>query len=189
MRFNYQLNRVQKKQLESLLSIVSGCKKEGIKVWVFGGYGLDALYGKLTRDHADFDLHIRKKSEKKFTKIIQKLGYVRTDEKVGEVGKVVFRNFNLRPEFRLELGIIEKGEKLARKLGVNDISKGFPDKTLGKLCGQSIHTPTLLGFKKVIEVNDKLAEKNGWDKYPHRKWQRNILTAIEAKNREEERNA
>jgi len=178
--FQYSPSNEQIRQLDSLLAILAECRRFGIRVWVVGGYGLDALYGALTRDHSDFDLFIREESEEKFIQIARKYGYKPTSRKVGEVGKSIFVNPALSPSFRLELGTIEQAEKLLRKLNISvDISLFTPEKPLGRLRDQSIWTPTLEGLKKMIEINDKLAKKAGGDEYPYRDWQKKILMVLE----------
>ena len=62
--FNYHPSDEQLRKLNSLLAILVKCHQLGIRVWVTGGYGLDALYGTLTRDHNDFDLFINPVSQK-----------------------------------------------------------------------------------------------------------------------------
>jgi len=177
--FSYLPSDEQLRQLDSLLVILAECHRLGIRAWVTGGYGLDALYGTLTRAHGDFDLFIKEESKDKFIRIIKKHGYQHTPRKVGAVGKVVFKNPSLPPDFRLELGTIEQAEKLLRKLNIiENISSLAPENPLGNLRGQPIWTPTLEGFKKMIEINDQLAKKNSEDRYPYRDWQKKILAAL-----------
>jgi len=173
---NYQPSKEQLKRLRSLLDISSECQKQGITVWVFGGYGLDALYGKLTRDHRDFDLYVKEGSEEKLVEIIKKLGYYLTPEKIGTVEKIVYRNKNLSSDFRLEYGTLEKIKKLT---SAENLELLVPEKPLGKLQGQPIWTPTVEGFKRIIEINNRFAAKDKWEEYPYREWQIGIMKAIE----------
>lgn len=46
-----------------------------IKVWVDGGWGVDALLGKQTRKHKDLDIAVQKKDLKKLRKALQSRGY------------------------------------------------------------------------------------------------------------------
>lgn len=182
--FQYRPSDKQIKQLDSLLAILRECRRLGIRVWVVGGYGLDALYGALTRDHGDFDLFIKEESKDKFIQIINRHGYKYTPQKVGEVGKSVFRNPSLSPSFKLELGTIEQAEELLQKLDITtDTALFTPEKPLGSLRNQPIWTPTLEGFKKMIEINDQLANKDGGDEYPYRGWQEKILMVLERRER------
>lgn len=176
--FNYRPSDEQLKQLDSLLAILAECDQLGIRAWVVGGYGLDALYGALTRDHGDFDLFIKEESKDKFIQIIRRHGYQYTPQKVGAVGKTVFRNPSLSPDFRLELGTIEQAKKLLQKLNIiKDSTLFVPKRPLGSLQGQPIWTPTREGFKKIIEINDQLLKKDN----PHRDWHKKILMGLEKK--------
>lgn len=167
----------QQRQLDYLLDILIRSEQSGIVVWVFGGYGLDALYGKPTRDHNDFDLHVKEVDREKFIQLISSLGYYPTFEKVGDVGKEVYKHQDLQENFSLELGTVEKGQKLIKDLG---IELDIPQKPLGNLNGQPVWTLDLNGFKTVININKMLAEKNKDKPYPHLKWQQTLLKAIAA---------
>lgn len=45
-----------KEHLELILCIKEACDAEGIKVWLLGGWGIDALSGSINRVHHDIDL-------------------------------------------------------------------------------------------------------------------------------------
>lgn len=173
---NYSPSEEQSKRLESLLAVSSECQKQGIIVWVFGGYGLDALYGKLTRDHRDFDLYVEGNLEEKFIEIIKKLGFYLTPEKAGTIEKIVFKNKNLSSDFRLEYGTLEKIKKLVPD---ENLALLIPKEPSGKLHGHPIWTPTSEGFKKIIEINNQFAVKDKWEEYPYREWQIKIMRAME----------
>jgi lincosamide nucleotidyltransferase A/C/D/E len=40
---------------EAVIELYSGLRAEGVRVWVDGGWGIDALLGRQTRPHKDFD--------------------------------------------------------------------------------------------------------------------------------------
>ncbi len=40
---------------EDVIELYSGLRAEGVRVWVDGGWGIDALLGRQTRPHKDFD--------------------------------------------------------------------------------------------------------------------------------------
>lgn len=174
----YTPSEEQSRRLDSLLLMLLKCEEQGVIVWVLGGYGLDALYGQLTRDHGDFDLYIAEKNKNEFIRVIESLGYQPTDEKVGAVGKCVYRNPSFSSDFRLEFTTIEQGMRL---LKLKDTASFVPDKPLGRLREQAIWTPTLVGFKKIIEINDALARRDSWGVYPHCAWEKWILQALEKK--------
>jgi lincosamide nucleotidyltransferase A/C/D/E len=41
--------------VEDVIELYSGLQAEGVRVWVDGGWGIDALLGRQTRPHKDFD--------------------------------------------------------------------------------------------------------------------------------------
>lgn len=47
----------------------------GIKIWIDGGWGVDALLGEETRTHEDIDIVILKKNLLKLRKILEEQGY------------------------------------------------------------------------------------------------------------------
>ncbi len=47
----------------------------GIKIWVDGGWGVDALLGKQTREHKDLDIAIQYKDLQKFREYLESQGY------------------------------------------------------------------------------------------------------------------
>ena len=47
----------------------------GIKIWIDGGWGVDALLGEETRTHEDIDIVIQKKDLPKLRKILKRRGY------------------------------------------------------------------------------------------------------------------
>jgi len=47
----------------------------GIKIWIDGGWGVDALLGKQTRPHEDLDIAIQQKDVPKLCKLLESEGY------------------------------------------------------------------------------------------------------------------
>ncbi len=147
-------------------------------MFVVGGYGLDALYGKLTRNHDDIDLFIYEKDMRVFNGILNNLGFQATGNVIGTVGKTEFSNTEFPNNFTIEYGTFENGLKL---LNENDRPGFVPIEPLGNLNGYKIWTPTLEGFKKIIEINNLLAAENNEPIYPHVEWVVNILNSLEEK--------
>lgn len=58
-------------------------EQEGVPVWVDGGWGVDALLEKQTREHADLDVAINHEHEAKMKEVLGGLGYkvVQTNDK------------------------------------------------------------------------------------------------------------
>ena len=60
---------------EDVIKIYKLFKKNGIKVWIDGGWGIDALLGKQTRQHKDLDIAIDHKHKPKLRKLLEERGY------------------------------------------------------------------------------------------------------------------
>jgi len=60
---------------EDVIKIYKLFKKNGIKVWIDGGWGIDALLGKQTRQHKDLDIAIDHKDKPKLRKLLEERGY------------------------------------------------------------------------------------------------------------------
>jgi hypothetical protein len=175
---NYKPSPQQKSQLEMLFKILDFAESKGIAVYVTGGYGLDALYGKLTRDHRDIELYIKEHQTERFETLLNKLGFTPTGELIGEVGKKEFVHKDFPKGFTLEYGTFENAQRLIS--GDNCIERALPDKPLGKLEGKKVPVPTLKAFKKAIEINNSPLAKHT-EPYRHQKWLDAILPKIEAK--------
>ena len=175
---SYKPSRQQKLQLQLLINLLKKANKKGVVVFVDGGYGLDALYGKLTRDHRDFDLFIHNYDKEKFTAILNKNGFYPTGKLIGKVSKEEFINTEFSRDFTIELGIFEEGLKFAQGL---DLSKLIPSSPIGSLLNFKILTPTLEGFRKLIYINNQLAIKNEFPEYPHKDWMETILSSLSKK--------
>ncbi|SKA11761.1 2''-aminoglycoside nucleotidyltransferase [Pilibacter termitis] len=50
-------------------------EEQGISVWIDGGWGVDALLGKQTREHADLDIAVHRKDNDRLRQLIENCGY------------------------------------------------------------------------------------------------------------------
>jgi lincosamide nucleotidyltransferase A/C/D/E len=57
------------------LEVISALDRRGVRSWVAGGWGVDALVGRQTRAHADLDLAIPADSEEAAISALGSLGY------------------------------------------------------------------------------------------------------------------
>ena len=55
--------------------ILSWAYNNNIEIWLDGGWGVDALLGKVTRQHNDIDLFVEEKNYNKFIEIIKNKGF------------------------------------------------------------------------------------------------------------------
>lgn len=58
-----------------VVDIYAKLENFGIKIWVDGGWAVDALLGKQTRSHADFDIAIQYKDIPKLREFLEARGY------------------------------------------------------------------------------------------------------------------
>ncbi len=177
---NYKPSPQQNSQLEMLFRILDLAKLRGIAVYITGGYGLDALYGRLTRDHRDIDVYIKQGQAKEFENSLHELGFTPTGELIGEVGKKEFSHKDFPEDFTLEYGTFEKAQKLLSE--AENIEKVLPSKPLGQLDGKKVPVPSLEAFKKAIEINNS-SLANHTEPYRNQKWLDTILPKIENKFR------
>ena len=58
-----------------VLRIITRFSEEGIKIWLDGGWGIDALLRKITRVHDDLDIVIEARHVRKARAILEVFGY------------------------------------------------------------------------------------------------------------------
>lgn len=61
--------------LENVLDFYAQIEKCGIKIWIDGGWGVDALIGRQTRSHGDLDIAIQLKDMQKARRLLVEQGY------------------------------------------------------------------------------------------------------------------
>ncbi len=71
----------QKNRFDLLRKIIIIFEERHIKYFVVGGYGLDGLYGELTRDHDDIDMIIDSDNLNGAQTILSELGFKREADK------------------------------------------------------------------------------------------------------------
>ncbi len=64
---------------DNVVEIITTLEKAGIKVWLDGGWGVDALLRKQTRDHGDVDIVVQEIDLKNLRQLLEKNGYVNVD--------------------------------------------------------------------------------------------------------------
>ncbi len=62
-------------EANDVLKLYNLFKKNGIDVWIDGGWGIDALLGKQTRPHKDLDIAIYHKDKPTLRKLLEERGY------------------------------------------------------------------------------------------------------------------
>ncbi|MDR0287709.1 MAG: nucleotidyltransferase family protein [Clostridiales bacterium] len=64
---------------DGVIDILKKTEHIGVDVWIDGGWGVDALLGRQTREHNDIDIFVQKKDEKTFTEMLKLNGYRETE--------------------------------------------------------------------------------------------------------------
>ena len=59
----------------SVLGLYNWLKENGIAIWIDGGWGVDALLGRQTRDHADLDIAVHRKDNAGLRELLEGSGY------------------------------------------------------------------------------------------------------------------
>jgi hypothetical protein len=157
----YSPSEQQRQQLQMVLSLLKRSKENKLEIVVVGGYGLDGLFGHLTRNHDDLDLIVNDKDLKKFREILVELGYNQDPEE----GKIdIYRHKDMSESFKVEFN----GLNWARDI-VKNFDQYLPKIDNAILDGVSFKTLTLSGHKKGKEVQNERAKILGWSSYPEEK--------------------
>ena len=60
---------------DTVVKLLRQAEDAGVRVWIAGGWGVDALLGHQTRPHNDFDVFVQKKDQDAITGILKSLGF------------------------------------------------------------------------------------------------------------------
>ena len=174
---NYIPDKEQLRRVGSLLDIARQCEDIGIIVTVLGGYGLDGIYGKLTRSHDDIDMLVTDSQINGVKTVLEILGYQRD---LNEVGKYVYKNVIMDPSFKVEFVGLSTLEKFTKK----DMNYFIPSEANASLDGQPFRAMTLQGQKDIIEIQNIRAKQEKWNDYPiaKRQNQSSLISELERKN-------
>ena len=64
-------------EVSDVLMVLDGLEAEGVRSWIDGGWGVDALAGTQTRGHEDLDLVVQDADCRRAERVLAELGYVR----------------------------------------------------------------------------------------------------------------
>lgn len=62
-------------KLDDVVQIIEGLSEAGVKVWVDGGWCVDALIGRELREHGDLDIAVSRPNEKALWDLLSAQGY------------------------------------------------------------------------------------------------------------------
>ncbi|QBD82272.1 amino acid transporter [Ktedonosporobacter rubrisoli] len=77
-----------------VLEILNILEQAGIKVWLDGGWGIDALIGRQTRTHSDLDLVINLKQVEQAQQALALKGFAAQEDELPN--RIVFQDHNTR---------------------------------------------------------------------------------------------
>ena len=60
---------------DTVLSLYNRFKESGVTIWIDGGWGVDALLGAQTREHADLDIAVHRENNAKLRRMLESIGY------------------------------------------------------------------------------------------------------------------
>jgi len=172
----YEPSPEQQARFELLRTIIQKCESAGIRISITGGYGLDGLYGRLTRDHEDIDLLAQAGKESALTEILTELGFSKNEA----ITARETYTWNADPSFKIEWASI------GRLSEVTDAPQEMfmPAEPNATLQGTDFRTPILDGHLFSIELLTERAKQQGWSAYPPRKAQNKALLIEALKQRE-----
>jgi len=64
-----------KMEASDVLELYNALQKQGVEIWIDGGWGVDALLEKQTRPHQDLDIAIQQKHVEKLVELLAARGY------------------------------------------------------------------------------------------------------------------
>ena len=59
-----------------VLDLYNWLKENDVTIWIDGGWGVDALIGKPTREHSDLDIAVHRKDNVKIRQLLERNGYI-----------------------------------------------------------------------------------------------------------------
>ena len=150
------------RQAKELRALLEQCAQQGLLVSLVGGYGLDALYGRLTRAHRDFDLLVEAGSREAFLALLQQRGYARLPEAAEpKLRREVYRQADTG--YLVDWLVLDAPTLayLAQRNGFSaDLSLFLPPGCVGQLLGLPVRVPTVVG----IEIIDQVIENTSTHK-------------------------
>ena len=174
----------QTNQAEALLKLLKECDEQGIQVCVFGGYGLDSLYGRLTRDHGDFDLIVETNMQPHLAEVLKKQDYEHMPAWDEPGRKTVYIHPALAAPFKVEVATLDetKLDYAAQAYGISiEYSILFPATPNGRLFGYPIRTPTPEGVELVNKIQQMTGVERGWDEFTHLQHQQLLLRLLKSR--------
>jgi len=161
----------QQERANLLKRLATSLERAGATYSITGGYGLDGLYGKLTRDHDDIDILSTSEDAERVRKVIRAAGFRIEIIKIrGDVEVYMHDRTNTKLEFGTNTRFQEYSEM--------DVSEFLPASANASIDGVPFRTPTVAGQEEIQRVQSQRAQEGQWGRYPHEQWLADIMDAI-----------
>ncbi|MFZ2149967.1 MAG: nucleotidyltransferase family protein [Minisyncoccia bacterium] len=141
----------QRKRLELLKELTTAFEVAGVKYSIVGGYGLDGLYGNLTRDHNDFDIVVDTPDMEKIRGLLLALQFSRNKNK--STGFEVY--FHNATKTKLEIGELQIIKELLKLFTTEDPQVLFQRNTDVSLGNIRFNAPNLSVQKMIRNIQQK----------------------------------
>ncbi len=120
---------------QRVLGVLHLLTDAGINTWVDGGWGVDALVGKQTRNHKDLDLGVVRSDLDRALELLGEAGYAVSDDRYRQVTvqltHTAGHRIDLHPSTRLPDGGTEQ-------IGFDDKPYYIPPSVVGHINGEAV---------------------------------------------------
>jgi lincosamide nucleotidyltransferase A/C/D/E len=133
--------------LDDVLETWAVLEEEGLRCWLAGGWGVDALIGSQTRDHFDLDVVIEdfERDEPRVCLALAKLGYVHRETTTGGIWMPPVSKLSDGAGRRIELMSID-WKRLAGAFGLDN---GGQRESPAVLLSEEVYSEGMIGGRSV----------------------------------------
>ena len=121
-----------------VIDLYAALQNQGVKIWVDGGWGVDALLGEQTRSHGDLDIAIEQKDVPMLREFLEDRGYREIKPEIARPWNFVLGDASGREMDVHVIVLTEKGDGL---YGPAEKGEMYPAASLtgiGKIGGQTV---------------------------------------------------
>ena len=158
----FVLEEIDRQKFAVVVSVINEAGERNIRISVFGGFGLDGLYGKMTRSHDDLDIFVEDADRDRFKSMLEGLGgelRAESEEKTEYI-------FPEASGFKVEFAPLS----VLGEFTDHDLSEFMPENCNASIDGLDFCAPNLAGQKEIIRIQTKRGAENDWP-YPEDKKQ------------------
>jgi len=166
----YFVTDIDKQRFDIVKAILCKASERNIRVSVFGGFGLDGLYGKMTRSHDDLDMFVEDDKYESLKSLLAEMG-ADLQEESSEKTVCVFPGIE---DFKVEFA----RASVLREFTENDPTDFMPEEANASIDGVSLCTPNLTGQQEIIRIQTERAAENDWPYSQEKFANRDILIDV-----------